>query len=264
VNLDNDSVTGKPIVIKIGGSTLGSHDTALEDVAALHKAGRPVVLVHGGGSTGTEWLKVHGVASEFVDGLRVTNADAIDVVVAVFAGLLNKHLVADLSSLGARPFGLCGVDGGLLRTRQADPRLGFVGEPAEVDREVLDTLLDAGYLPVVAPVGYWDEQPSKLMNVNADTVAGEIAAALGASDVVFMTDVAYVRDGAGASIDQLSAGEVEVLIASGAASGGMIPKLKAGARAAAAGVRCHIVDGREAHALRQVLEGAVMGTRVLV
>ena len=257
-------MTERPIVVKIGGSTLGSHDTALEDVAALHKGGQTVVLVHGGGSTGTEWLKVHGVASEFVEGLRVTNADAIDVVVAVFAGLLNKQLVAELSSLGARPFGLCGVDGGLLRTRQADRRLGFVGEPAGVDREALDTLLDAGYLPVVAPVGYWDEQPSKLMNVNADTVAGEVAAAVGASDVVFMTDVAYVRDGAGANIDQLSLAEVEALIASGVASGGMIPKLKAGARAASAGVRCHIVDGREAHALRQVLEGAVMGTRVLV
>jgi acetylglutamate kinase len=256
-------VDQKPIVVKIGGSTLGSHDTALEDVAALHIAGRPVVLVHGGGSTGTEWLNTHGVASEFVDGLRVTNADALEVVVAVFAGLINKQLVADLNSLGARAFGLCGADGALLRTRQADARLGFVGEPVGVDRGAIDLLLDDGFLPVVAPVGYWDEQPSRLMNVNADTVAGEIAAAIGASDVVFMTDVAYVRDGGGANIEHLSAGDVDRLIESGVASGGMIPKLKAGAKAAAAGVRCHIVDGREAHALRQVLDGAVMGTRVL-
>jgi acetylglutamate kinase len=254
----------KPIVVKIGGSTLGSHDTALEDVAAMHVAGRRLVLVHGGGSTGTEWLNLHGVASEFVDGLRVTNADALEVVVAVFAGLINKQLVADLNSLGARAFGLCGADGGLLRTRQADARLGFVGEPVGVQRDAIDALLNAGFLPVIAPIGYWEEQPSRLMNVNADTVAGDVAAAVGASDVIFMTDVAYVRDGGGSNIERLRVTDVERLIESGAASGGMIPKLKAGAKAAAAGARCHIVDGREAHALRQVLDGAIMGTRVLV
>jgi acetylglutamate kinase len=257
-------VNDRAIVVKIGGSTLGSHDTALEDVARLHASGQRIVLVHGGGSTGTEWLKIHGIANEFVDGLRVTNADAIDVVTAVFAGLLNKQLVAGLMALGARAFGLSGVDGGLLQTRQVDERLGFVGEPVGVERGPLDTLLDAGYLPVVAPVGYWSGQPSKLMNVNADTVAGEVAAAIGASDVFFLTDVAYVRDGAGANIEQLSAEAVDALITSGVASGGMIPKLKAGARAAAAGARCHIVDGREEHALRRVLDGAVMGTRVLI
>ena len=257
-------MSDQPIVVKIGGSTLGNHDTALEDVAALHNAGRRVVLVHGGGSTGTEWLNIHGIANEFVDGLRVTNEQAIDVVAAVFAGLLNKQLVAGLLSLGARAFGLCGVDGALLKTRQADARLGFVGEPTRVDRRVLDTLLDTGYLPVVAPVGYWDEQPSKLMNVNADAVAGEVAAAVRASDVMFLTDVAYVRDGSGADIEQLGLAQLEALLASGVASGGMIPKLKAGARAVKAGVRCHIVDGREAHALRRVLDGAVMGTRVMV
>ena len=263
-NRDNDGVSERPIVVKIGGSTLGSHDTALEDVAALHQTGSQVVLVHGGGSTGTEWLKLHGIASEFVDGLRVTGPDAIDVVVAVFAGLINKQLVASLLALGARPFGLCGVDGGVLRTRQADPRLGFVGEPVAVDKQPIDTLLEAGFLPVIAPLGYWDQRPDKLMNVNADTVAGEVAAAIGASDVVFLTDVAYVRDGAGANIEELGAGEIDALIESGAASGGMIPKLRASNRAVTAGVRCHIVDGREERALRRVLDGAHLGTRVLI
>jgi acetylglutamate kinase len=257
-------VTEKPIVVKIGGSTLGSHDTALQDVAGLQTSGRPVVLVHGGGNAATEWLKVHGVASEFVDGLRVTGADAIDIVVAVFAGLVNKQLVAELQRLGARPFGLCGADGGLLRTRQADERLGFVGEVTSVQRAPIDALLDRGYLPVVAPVGYWEDRPEKLMNINADTVAGEIAAAIGAEELIFMTDVAYVRDGSGADLDHLQLDAVEAMIASGAASSGMIPKLRAGARAASAGVRCQIIDGREAHALRRVLEGAVMGTRVTV
>jgi acetylglutamate kinase len=183
-------------------------------------------------------------------------------VVAVFAGLVNKQLVASLQALGARAVGLSGVDGGLLRTRQADPRLGYVGEVTDVDRGVIDALLAAGYMPVISSVGYWGDQPSKLMNVNADTVAGEVAAALGARDLVFLTDVAHVRDADGKAIEELKPGEVEALIESGTASGGMIPKLRAGARAAAAGTRCHIVDGREAHALRAVLDGAHSGTRV--
>jgi acetylglutamate kinase len=253
------------IVVKVGGSTLGAHDTALEDIAALHAGGQRLIVVHGGGSAATEWLKLHGVTSEFVDGLRVTGPDAIDVVVAVFAGLVNKQLVAELRALGAPAFGLSGVDGGVLQTRQLDQRLGFVGEPISVEALVLDDLLASGHLPVLSPVGYWqDGNAVRLMNVNADTVAGEIAAAVGASALVFLTDVAYVRDGEGASLQELSVAEAESLIGSGAASGGMIPKLRAGVRAAAAGVRCSIVDGREARALRRVLEGAELGTRVTV
>ncbi len=252
----------RTIVVKIGGSTLGSHDTALADVAALHAAGERIVLAHGGGSTATEWLKTHGVASEFVDGLRVTGPDSIDVVVAVFAGLVNKQLVASLQALGAPAFGLCGVDGGVLPTRQLDARLGFVGEVIEVQREPLDLLLDAGYLPVVAPVGIWQQQPESLMNLNADTVAGEVAAGLEASDLIFLTDVAYVRDASGTAIAELHPDAVDSLIAEGVASGGMIPKLKAGAHAATKGVRCLIVDGREEHALSRALEGADIGTMV--
>jgi acetylglutamate kinase len=249
----------------VGGSTLGSHDTALADIAALHSAGERVVVVHGGGNAATEWLALHGVQSQFVDGLRVTGPDAIDVVVAVFAGLVNKQIVAGLQGLDCPAFGISGVDGGVLRTRQLDPRLGFVGEVTDVDPRPLDTLLDAGYLPVVAPVGFWqDGDTTRLMNVNADTVAGEVAAAVGASTLVFLTDVAYVRDGAGTDLLELSPGEVEALIASGTASGGMIPKLRAGVRAVSAGVRCSIVDGREAHALKRVLEGVQLGTRVTV
>jgi acetylglutamate kinase len=249
-------------VVKIGGSTLGSHDTAIEDIAALQAEGAPLVVVHGGGSAATEWLKVHGVVSEFVDGLRVTGPDAIEVVTAVFAGLVNKQLVAGLQALGARAFGLSGVDGGLLCTRQADERLGFVGEVVRVDRGPIDALLDAGYLPVISSVGFWGEQPGQLMNVNADTVAGEIAAALGAKELVFLTDVAHVRGAEGKALSALRAGEVEGLIESGVASGGMIPKLRAGVTAARAGARCSIVDGREAHALRDVLGGAPSGTRI--
>ncbi len=251
-----------PIVVKVGGSTLGQHDTALEDIAALQQAGYTLVVVHGGGSAATEWLKTHGVESEFVDGLRVTGADAIDVVVAVFAGLVNKQLVASLNALGARAVGLSGADGNLLRTRQADPRLGYVGEVTAVELEPLEALLSAGYMPVISPVGFWADEPSKLMNINADTVAGEVAAAVGAADLIFLTDVAHVRDATGGDLMELKAPEIETLIETKAATGGMIPKLRAGVRACETGTRCHIVDGREAHALRAVLEGAMAGTRV--
>jgi acetylglutamate kinase len=197
-----------------------------------------------------------------VDGLRVTNAEAIDVVTAVFAGLVNKQLVASLQALGARPVGLSGVDGGLLKTRQLDERLGFVGEVTDVDCGPIDALLRAGYLPVISSVGYWGDKPSKLMNINADTVAGEVASALGATDLVFLTDVAHVRGAEGEALNELRAADVETMIESGVASGGMIPKLRAGVRAASAGARCHIVDGREAHALKSVLGGSPSGTRV--
>jgi acetylglutamate kinase len=250
------------IVVKIGGSTLGQNDTAMADIAALQAAGRRLILVHGGGSAATDWLKMRGVASEFVDGLRVTGPEAIDVVVAVFAGLVNKQIVADLRALGAPAFGLCGVDGGVMETRQLDQRLGFVGEVTQIDRRPIETLLDGGYLPVIAPVGFWGDQPERLMNVNADTVAGEVAAALDATDLIFLTDVAHVRDGAGGDLTRLQPDEVDSLIEAGVASGGMIPKLRAGVRAATAGARCHIVDGREAHALSSVLKGAALGTLV--
>lgn len=254
----------KPLVIKIGGSTLGSNDSSMHDIANLWSAGERVVLVHGGGSAATDWLKIHGIQSEFVDGLRVTGAEALDVVVAVFAGLCNKQIVADLRALGTPAFGLSGIDGGVLQTKQLDERLGFVGEPTLVNPAPLNALLDAGYLPVLSPVGYWAQEPTRLMNVNADTVAGEVAAAIGASRLVFLTDVAHVRGADGSAITALRPEAVEGLIAEGVASGGMIPKLRAGARAAAEGVRCFIVDGRESHALRDVLQGRELGTLVSV
>ncbi|HEY7268493.1 MAG TPA: acetylglutamate kinase [Dehalococcoidia bacterium] len=252
----------KPTVVKIGGSTLGSHDTAIADIAAADASGRRLVVVHGGGNTGTQWLKVHGVASEFVDGLRVTGPDAIEVVAAVFAGLVNKQLVGQLLAAGARAFGLSGVDGGLLATKQLDERLGYVGEVTKMDRAVLDGLLSAGFLPVVAPVAYLQSAPSQLMNVNADTVAGEVAASIGASALVFLTDVPGVKDADGTALTKLTADEAASLIERGVAGGGMAPKLAACITAARAGVSACIVDGREPHALRAVLDGAAIGTTI--
>lgn len=245
-------------IVKIGGSTLGSHDTTMEDVARLHAEGRRIVVVHGGGDLVSRWLQTHGVEARFLDGLRVTEAGTLEVVVAVLAGLVNKQLVAQLNSLGARAVGLSGVDGTLLRARRARPELGFVGEITAVERKLLQALLDGGWLPVIAPVALEDETGAargQLLNVNADTVAGEIARHLGAGALAFLTDVAGVLDGQGRLMKQLLAGEARALVATGAIAGGMIPKIEAALVAAAGGTRTMVLDGRQTHALRAALAG---------
>ncbi|MGB6895457.1 MAG: acetylglutamate kinase [Dehalococcoidia bacterium] len=252
-----------PIVVKIGGSTLGKHDTSLEDLAALHREGHALVVVHGGGATVSEWLAIHGVESRFVRGLRVTDERALQVVVAVLAGVVNKELVARLNALGARAMGLTGADGAIIRARRYDPDLGHVGEIVCVGAEALRSLLAAGFLPVLAPIGLEAQgqtsQPH-LLNINADTAAAEVARALAASHLIFLTDVPGVHDARGRIIYNVSAEGARDLVASGAAGGGMIPKLEAALRAIDAGTRALIIDGRREHALQTALQGEVTGT----
>jgi acetylglutamate kinase len=254
------------IVVKIGGSTLGSHDTTLEDVALLHGEGRRIIVVHGGGDLVSRWLQTHGVQARFLDGLRVTEADTLEVVVAVLAGLVNKQLVAQLNALGARAVGLSGADGALLRARRARPELGFVGEITDVERTLLQALLDGGCLPVIAPVALEDEAgavTAQLLNVNADTVAGEVARHMGAAALAFLTDVAGVLDGQGRLMEQLSAGEARALVATGTIAGGMMPKVEAALVAASGGTRTVVLDGRQPHALRAALAGRkALGTLI--
>lgn len=246
-------------VIKIGGSTLGSHDTSLDDIAALHAEGRRIVVVHGGGATITEWLDRHGVESRFVHGLRATDAAALDVVVAVLAGVVNKHLVAELASRGASAVGLSGADGGILRARQYDEELGFVGEVTHVDPRPLQQIVDAGSIAVMAPIGIQGDTAgvaAQLLNVNADTAAGAVAAALEAERLVFLTDVAGVLDEAQELRPELTAAEAEELLEGESVSGGMIPKLRAAIRASTAGVSTLIADGRQEGALKRLLTDA--------
>lgn len=252
------------VVVKIGGSTLGAHDTTLEDVAALWHAGRPVIVVHGGGAEITRWLEIHQLPSHFVDGLRVTDGPARDVVVAVLAGLINKTLVAQLAALDVRAAGLCGADGGLLRATVGNPALGFVGSVGRVDLEPLHALLGAGLLPVIAPIALSEglEGGPQLLNVNADTVAGEVAAATGRCRLVFLTDVAGVLDGDGQIVATLDRATRERLRGAGVLKGGMLPKIDACVRAASAGATAVIVDGRQPHALSAALDTRPHGTLV--
>lgn len=258
--------TIKPVVIKIGGSTLGSHDTTLEDIVTLQGQGKPLVVVHGGGKVITDWQSRQNIVAQFIQGERVTDRASLDLVVAVLAGLVNKDLVAAINALGGRSVGLSGVDGSLIEGRIREPELGYIGTVTKVNTALLMTLLGAGFVPVVAPVGFnaFDRQPDtpKTLNINADTVAGEIAAAMCAERLIFLTDVAGILDRSGKLLPQLSPGEAEALVTSGVASGGMIPKINACLRALSNGRAASIIDGRKSHALLNEIEGQSSGTTI--
>ena len=250
-------------VIKLGGSTLGAHDTSLRDIAEARRGGRQIVVVHGGGAAVSAWLQRTGVEPRFVRGLRVTDAATLDAVVAVLAGSVNKQLVAELGALGAPAIGLSGADSMILQATQYDPELGFVGRIERVNPFPLEELLRLGYLPVIAPIAVeCDARKAQLLNTNADTAAGEIAAALHAERLVFLTDVEGVLASDGRLHRRLSVPESNALIAAGVAGGGMIPKLEAAARAAAAGCATRIIDGTRDGALARLFAGEKIGTTI--
>ena len=254
------------IVVKIGGSTLGSHDTTLEDLVALQSRGVQPIVVHGGGKTISEWMERQGVRPRFVRGLRVTDESSLDIVVAVLAGLVNKAIVASILALNGRAVGLSGVDGGMLRAKVMEPELGLVGSVMEVCPKPVRALMEAGFMPVIAPVAVRSPEAGSrgglLLNVNADTAAGEVALALGAERLVFLTDVAGVMDSSRRVMPRLTPRQAAGLMSSGVVAGGMLPKIGACLRALDEVGSTHIVDGREPHALRDVLNGADLGTRV--
>lgn len=246
------------IVIKIGGSTLGEHDTSLSDCVELHREGRQVVVVHGGGAAVTDWQQRLGAEAAWVDGLRSTTPESLEVVVAVLAGLINKELTRRLQELGAPAVGLSGVDGRTLRS-PISTRIGLVGEAPCCDPHTLQRVLEAGLLPVLAPVGLADDL-STTLNINADAAAGAVASALGAAALVFLTDVPQVLDGQGAGISCLAEAQQRALTEAGVIAGGMLPKLRAGRQAFAEGVIVRIVDGRQPHVVRDAVDGAAVGT----
>jgi len=249
----------RPTVIKLGGSTLGAHDTSLRDIAAARREGTPIVIVHGGGAAISAWLQRAGIEARFVRGLRVTDAASLEVVVAVLAGLVNKQLVAQLSALGAPAIGISGADSLILQARQYEEELGFVGKVVRVNPYPIEELLRLGHLPVIAPVAI-DAETAQLLNTNADTAAGEIAAALHAERLVFLTDVEGVLNDKKQLLPQLSPRQAQELITAGVAAGGMIPKLEAAIEAAAAGCATRIIDGTQPAALARVLAGEDQGT----
>jgi len=247
-------------VIKIGGSTLGAQDTSLQDVVELHREGLRPVVVHGGGAMISDWLKRLEIESHFVDGLRSTSQPAMEVVLGVLRGVVNTQLVGEIIALGGRAVGLSGVDGAMVQAEQYDERLGLVGRITAAHADLLMSLLDAGVIPVIAPIAL--EPPSQPLNINADTMAGEIARALNAAQLIFLTDVDGLMDGTGAVVETLDASRAEALRADGVLSGGMIPKIDACFRAAEVGVAAFIANGTQPHTVHRLVSGERIGTRI--
>jgi acetylglutamate kinase len=244
---------GKVIVIKYGGAAMDSAPLArpfAEDIALLVHAGISPVIVHGGGPQVTRVSQQLGIETTFVDGLRVTDAQTLDVATMVLAGTLNTAIVASLVTHDVSAVGLSGVDGGLLMARrQSAPDLGFVGEVVHVRGDILRTLADRGFVPVVASIAM--DEFGQAYNVNADVVASELAAALGAEKLVYINDVPGLMGTGGELISELSSAQcLDLLAQPGVVEGGMIPKLESAVAALKAGIaRVHLVDGRVEHAL---------------
>ncbi len=252
------------IVVKIGGAVFNGSDTTIEDAVALQKQGRSLVMVHGGGTLLTEWLARQGLTTRFVHGERATDQATLEMAVAVLAGLANKQIVAAINVAGGRAVGISGVDGALIQGRMKSEELGYVGVVAKVDVAPLEALVQAGYIPVVSPVSLnsYAKSAPQVLNINADPVAGEIAAAIGAERLIFLTDVAGILDESGILLAHLSEQEAEALISSGVASGGMIPKIKACLRALSGVSSACIINGRQPHALLGAAEGKGGGTTI--
>ena len=258
----------KIVVVKYGGNAMLNDElkeAVMGDIALLSLIGIKVVLVHGGGPEITEMLGKIGKKSEFVDGLRVTDKETVDIVQMVLAGKVNKNLVNLLESKGGKAIGLCGIDGHMIKAKKADDRLGFVGEVTEVNVQPILDVLEMGYIPVVSTVGYDDE--NNVYNINADTVASRLAGELKAESLISMTDtvgLCYDKDDPSTLIPKIFVSDVPRLMRDGVISGGMIPKMQCCTDAIRRGVKkVFIIDGRIPHSiLIEILTDEGIGTMV--
>jgi len=254
-------------VIKIGGSTFGSGDTTLDDVVMLQKKGKHLVVVHGGGNMVTDWLKRLNINTRFVRGERVTDLPSMEVVTAVLSGLVNKALTAAINIRGGKAVGISGADGALIESRIKDKEMGYVGAVEKVNPDMLAALLKAGFMPVVSPVSLnspdKDPDTPALINVNGDPIAGEIAVALKAKKLIYLTDVEGIKNSSGQTIPEITRAEAEGMVSSGVISGGMIPKINACLRALSAGAVARIIDGTKPHALLEEINGGDGGTTIV-
>ena len=256
--------SGETFVIKYGGHAMGEETLAqlfARDIVLLRHMGIHPVIAHGGGPQIGEMLKRLNIKSEFIDGLRVTDAATMEVVEMVLSGTINKAIVTAINQAGGLAVGLSGKDGGMIRARRIKRfrkgengeqdqliDLGLVGEPAEVNPYILRPLQQADIIPVIAPIGVGSA--GETYNINGDTAAGAVAAAVGASRLFFLTDVSGVLDKQGNLIPEMTARQARELIADGTIAGGMIPKVETCLKAVEEGVRAAVIlDGRVPHAL---------------
>ena len=270
--------SGKSFVIKYGGHAMGDRELAglfASDIVLLKQVGIHPIVVHGGGPQIGGMLERLQVKSEFVDGLRVTDAATVEIVEMVLSGTINKQIVSAIDAAGGTAVGLSGKDGGLIkasklrRTKRDENSniekildLGFVGEPRQVNPQILLSLEQAGIIPVIAPIGVGAS--GETYNINADTVAGAIASATGATRLLLLTDVPGVLDKSGELLSDLSTQDVRRLMSEGAITGGMIPKLETCIAAVECGVDAAVIlDGRVPHAmLLEIFTDRGLGTLV--
>ncbi len=260
--------TGKTVVVKYGGNAMVNPDLkqqVMDDIVLLWLIGVKVVLVHGGGPEISSMMDKLGKKPEFVDGLRVTDKETVDIVQMVLAGKVNKTLVTLLEHRGGKAIGLCGMDGNLIEAKMKNPRLGYVGEVTKINIESVSDLLEKGYIPVISTLGC--DQDGNAYNINADTAAAHIAGALGAERFILMTDIAGIlkdKDDPSTLIPEISLSEADELFDSGVISAGMIPKVQCCVTAIKAGVKnVVIMDGRVPHSiLMELLTNEGAGTLV--
>lgn len=248
---------GKTVVVKYGGNALAgtsNHDALAlfaEDIVLMRLVGMRPIVVHGGGPQISDLMRRLGKQSEFVNGLRVTDQETVDIARMVLKGQVNPQLVAAINVHGNYAVGVSGVDGGLIRAAQRSPDLGYVGDVTAINPEVLNGLLDDEFIPVIATIGC--DETGQAYNINADTVAGAIAEAMGAEKLVYMTDIEGLRsdvDDPNSLVRQATADAIDAMIADGTIAGGMIPKVSSCLQAVRNGVgRAHILDGRIPHVL---------------
>jgi len=269
---------GSTIVVKYGGNAMITDEltqTFARDIVLMKLVGMNPIVVHGGGPQIGELLEKLNIPTRFVDGMRVTDAATMDVVEMVLGGLVNQDIVSLINTVGGRAVGITGKDGQLIQAHQLklhrdSPELkapeiidiGHVGEIETINRGVVDTLVGAGFIPVIAPIGVGSNGES--YNINADTVAGTLAAHLGAEKLMLLTNTAGILDKSGNTLTGLSIGDVDALIADGTIHGGMLPKVRCALDAVAGGVRsAHIIDGRIQHAvLLEVFTDTGVGTLI--
>jgi acetylglutamate kinase len=263
-------LAGRTVVIKYGGAAMKEDtlkDKVIRDIVFLSCVGIRVVVVHGGGPEINSWLEKLKIEPQFKDGLRVTDAKTMEVVEMVLVGRVNKELVSLINQAGGQAVGLCGKDANLITARPIDQAdVGFVGEVAGINTNLLESLLENGYVPVVSSVAA--DETGQAYNINADTVAGELAAALGAEKMILLTDTAGILQNykdPSTLLTKLDIQQARELIREGVVGGGMIPKVSCCVRSLAQGVRAaHIIDGRIPHALLlEIFTDAGIGSMIV-
>ena len=261
---------GKTIVVKYGGSAMPNQDlkeAVINDLVLMKRIGINVVVVHGGGPEINSILKKVNKQSKFVDGLRYTDKETMDIVQMVLAGKVNKDLVAIIYKNGGKAMGFCGIDGNMLQAKKLESAndLGFVGEITKVTADIIVNSTNAGYIPVISSIALGEDMET-IYNINADTAASSIASALGAEKLILLTDVAGIlTDPSDPStlIPQLDLDRISVLSSNGVLKGGMIPKVKCCSDAIKAGVGiAHIIDGRIKHSLLKLFTDDSIGTMI--